>query len=83
MMMRPVSSWFIEAAMMSGVLPTNHRGRPAPYRFEYVQAVRMFELWLRRRGKPSRDLVAQFLRTELAALEEAGVRVAPFHAFVE
>lgn len=33
-----------------------------PYRFEYVQAVRMFELWLRRRGKPPRDLVAQFLR---------------------
>jgi type VI secretion system protein ImpH len=33
-----------------------------PYRFEYVQAVRMLELWLRRRGKPSRELVAQFLR---------------------
>lgn len=33
-----------------------------PYRFEYVQAVRMLELWLRRRGKPSRDLVAQYLR---------------------
>ncbi len=33
-----------------------------PYRFEYVQAVRVLELWLRRRGKPSHDLVAQFLR---------------------
>jgi type VI secretion system protein ImpH len=33
-----------------------------PYRFEYVQAVRLLELWLRRRGKPSRELVAQFLR---------------------
>ncbi len=33
-----------------------------PYRFEYVQAVRMLELWLRRRGQPSREPVAQFLR---------------------
>ena len=33
-----------------------------PYRFEYFQAVRMLELWLRRRGKPGRGLVAQFLR---------------------
>ncbi|BDT56735.1 hypothetical protein MasN3_02290 [Massilia varians] len=33
-----------------------------PYRFEYVQAVRMLELWLRRRGKPSRELVAHYLR---------------------
>ncbi|MGH8853272.1 MAG: type VI secretion system baseplate subunit TssG [Telluria sp.] len=33
-----------------------------PYRFEYFQAVRMLELWLRRRGKPSRGLVSQFLR---------------------
>lgn len=33
-----------------------------PYRFEYVQAVRMLELWLRRRGQPSKDLVARFLR---------------------
>ncbi|CAN7145012.1 type VI secretion system baseplate subunit TssG [Massilia sp. LjRoot122] len=33
-----------------------------PYRFDYVQAVRLLELWLRRRGEPSRDLVARFLR---------------------
>ena len=33
-----------------------------PYRFEYVQAVRMLELWLRRRGKPARGLVTQYLR---------------------
>ncbi|MCC2972907.1 type VI secretion system baseplate subunit TssG [Massilia sp. IC2-476] len=33
-----------------------------PYRFEFVQAVRMLELWLRRRGQPSTDLVARFLR---------------------
>ncbi|RZA23116.1 MAG: type VI secretion system baseplate subunit TssG, partial [Lysobacteraceae bacterium] len=35
-----------------------------PYRFEYVQAVRMLELWLRRRGKPARGLVSQYLRFE-------------------
>lgn len=33
-----------------------------PYRFEYFQAVRMLELWLRRRGKPRRGLVADYLR---------------------
>ena len=35
-----------------------------PYRFDYVQAVRMLELWLRRRGRPAHDLVAQFMRFE-------------------
>jgi type VI secretion system protein ImpH len=34
----------------------------APYRFEYFQAVRMLELWLKRHGKPQRDPVAHFLR---------------------
>ncbi len=33
-----------------------------PYRFEYFQAVRMLELWARRRGLPRKDLVANFLR---------------------
>jgi len=33
-----------------------------PYRFEYFQAVRMLELWLRRRGKPGKGLVADYLR---------------------
>ncbi|NNG24984.1 type VI secretion system baseplate subunit TssG [Telluria aromaticivorans] len=33
-----------------------------PYRFEYFQAVRMLELWARRRGLPCKDLVANFLR---------------------
>jgi type VI secretion system protein ImpH len=33
-----------------------------PYRFEYFQAVRMLELWLRRHGAPQQDLVANFLR---------------------
>ncbi|MFC0252270.1 type VI secretion system baseplate subunit TssG [Massilia consociata] len=33
-----------------------------PYRFEYFQAVRMLELWARRRGMPSKSLVANFLR---------------------
>lgn len=33
-----------------------------PYRFEYFQAVRMLELWLRRHGAPQHDLVANFLR---------------------
>jgi type VI secretion system protein ImpH len=34
----------------------------APYRFDYFQAVRMVELWLRRRGIPRQGLVANFLR---------------------
>ena len=33
-----------------------------PYRFEYFQAVRMLELWLRRHGAPEQSLVANFLR---------------------
>ena len=33
-----------------------------PYRFEYFQAVRMLELWLRRHGMPQHGLVAHFLR---------------------
>ncbi|MCA1855738.1 type VI secretion system baseplate subunit TssG [Massilia oculi] len=33
-----------------------------PYRFEYFQAVRMLELWLRRRGQPARGLLPRYLR---------------------
>jgi type VI secretion system protein ImpH len=33
-----------------------------PYRFEYFQAVRMLELWLKRHGTPEQGLVANFLR---------------------
>jgi type VI secretion system protein ImpH len=33
-----------------------------PYRFEYFQAVRMLELWLKRRGMPQQGLVLNFLR---------------------
>jgi type VI secretion system protein ImpH len=33
-----------------------------PYRFEYFQAVRMLELWLKRRGMPQQGMVANFLR---------------------
>ena len=33
-----------------------------PYRFEYFQAVRMLELWLRKHGAPQHGLVANFLR---------------------
>lgn len=33
-----------------------------PYRFEYFQAVRMLELWLRRRGLRGKGLVADHLR---------------------
>ena len=33
-----------------------------PYRFEYFQAVRVLELWLKRHGAPQRGLVANFLR---------------------
>jgi type VI secretion system protein ImpH len=33
-----------------------------PYRFEYFQAVRMLELWLKRHGTAQQGLVANFLR---------------------
>jgi len=33
-----------------------------PYRFEYFQAVRMLELWLRRHGNAQDDAVANFVR---------------------
>ena len=33
-----------------------------PYRFEYFQAVRMLELWLRKNGAPKQSVVANFLR---------------------
>lgn len=33
-----------------------------PYRFEYFQAVRVLELWLKRNGMPQRSMVANFLR---------------------
>jgi type VI secretion system protein ImpH len=33
-----------------------------PYRFQYFQAVRMLELWLRRNGVPHESAVANFLR---------------------
>lgn len=33
-----------------------------PYRFEYFQAVRMLELWLKRHGSPGEGAVANFLR---------------------
>ena len=33
-----------------------------PYRFEYFQAVRVLELWLKRNGMPRQGLVANFLR---------------------
>jgi type VI secretion system protein ImpH len=33
-----------------------------PYRFEYFQAVRMVELWLKRRGVPEQGMSANFLR---------------------
>jgi type VI secretion system protein ImpH len=33
-----------------------------PYRFEFFQAVRMLELWLKRSGLPRQDLVANFVR---------------------
>lgn len=35
-----------------------------PYRFDYFQAVRLLELWLRRQGVAQQDVVAQFLRFE-------------------
>ncbi|WP_020654357.1 type VI secretion system baseplate subunit TssG [Massilia niastensis] len=33
-----------------------------PYRFEFFQAVRLLELWLKRRGLPRHGLVARYLR---------------------
>ena len=33
-----------------------------PYRFQYFQAVRLIELWLRRRGMPEEGLLTNFLR---------------------
>jgi type VI secretion system protein ImpH len=33
-----------------------------PYRFEYFQAVRMLELWLKRHGMPQQGVVSNFLR---------------------
>lgn len=33
-----------------------------PYRFQYFQAVRMIELWLKRRGMPEESAVANFVR---------------------
>jgi type VI secretion system protein ImpH len=33
-----------------------------PYRFEYFQAVRMLELWLKRYGLPQQDAIAQYVR---------------------
>ncbi|WP_338764325.1 type VI secretion system baseplate subunit TssG [Massilia sp. METH4] len=49
---------------------TQRRFKPAvierlfaqPYRFEYFQAVRMFELWLKRHGRVREGAVANFLR---------------------
>ena len=35
-----------------------------PYRFEYFQAVRMLELWLKRHGSTQQGMVANFLRFE-------------------
>lgn len=34
----------------------------APWRFDYFQAVRMLELWLRKNGVPQQGLVANYLR---------------------
>ncbi|CAN7408725.1 type VI secretion system baseplate subunit TssG [Pseudoduganella sp. LjRoot289] len=52
------------------MLATKRRFEPAvierlfaePYRFEYFQAVRMLELWLKKRGVPQEGAVANFLR---------------------
>lgn len=52
------------------MLATKRRFEPAvierlfeePYRFEYFQAVRMLELWLKRHGSPQLGAVANFLR---------------------
>ncbi|RZT10034.1 type VI secretion system protein ImpH [Duganella sp. CF402] len=52
------------------MLATKRRFEPAvierlfsqPHKFEYFQAVRMLELWLRRHGAPGESAVANFLR---------------------
>ncbi|MYN41276.1 type VI secretion system baseplate subunit TssG [Duganella sp. FT109W] len=52
------------------MLATKRRFEPAvierlfaqPYRFEYFQAVRMLELWLKKHGAPQDGAVANFLR---------------------
>ncbi len=52
------------------MLATKRRFEPAvieklfrePYRFEYFQAVRVLELWLKRNGMPRQGMVANFLR---------------------
>jgi len=56
--------------------PAKRRFEPAvierlfaePYRFEYFQAVRMLELWLKRRGAPGEGAVANFLRFQNSTL---------------
>jgi type VI secretion system protein ImpH len=35
-----------------------------PYRFDYFQAVRVLDTWLRRRGVPAQDVAPRFLRFE-------------------
>ncbi|QBE65940.1 type VI secretion system baseplate subunit TssG [Pseudoduganella lutea] len=71
--------------------PAQRRFEPAvierlfaqPYRFEYFQAVRMLELWLKRHGKVRDGAVANFLRftnsTSLAfpASQLEGIEVEP------
>jgi len=52
------------------MLPQKRRLEPAvierlfhqPWRFEFFQAVRLLELWLARRGQPTRGLLARVLR---------------------
>jgi len=52
------------------MLPQKRRFEPAvierlfqePWRFEYFQAVRMLELWLKRNGMPQQGLAAHYLR---------------------
>jgi type VI secretion system protein ImpH len=39
-----------------------------PYRFEYFQAVRVLELWLKRHGKPQHDRITHFLRFQNSTL---------------
>ena len=42
--------------------PVIERLLRAPWRFEFFQAVRVLELWLKRRGRPAHGLVADMLR---------------------
>jgi type VI secretion system protein ImpH len=44
--------------------PVINRLFEEPYRFDYFQAVRILELWLRRRGVAQADVVNHFLRFE-------------------